>query len=700
MMRHPSFPHRSTPPGHTPGRPRRLPGLIGLLGLCWPLAEATGQSLQSVTIIGTPPADTLLDASQPVSTLSGTALQRRQAASLGDTVDGLPGVSSTGFGVAAGRPVIRGQGGPRVLVLENGLDSLDASSISPDHAVATDPLGLRRVEVLRGPATLLYGSGAIGGVANAASEWIPTRTNRQTAGDLLMSGDSASRGLLGAARLQGSTGADQRLNWTLGGFARHAGDYAIPGTAILDDPTSARGRLPNSFSRAQGLSGGVSWIDRWGMVGLSTSGLRSQYGIPSEPDVNIDLRNRRTEALAEWFEPMAGLESLRVRGTDVRYRHEEIDAPTGAVGTAFASRGQDVRLEGLHSAVGGVRGVLGVHLKQRNLTASGEEAYLPSTRSRERALLYAGEWLLGTGSRAPRLEFGARAGQAYQDPDASSGLPARSFTLGSGSVAARWPLGATMSTSLGAGVSQRAPSAEELYAQGAHAATATWELGNPDLAKERSRYIEWTLRGGEGGSLRWNIALFQQRYASYIAAFGTDLNSDGVADRVNGQGQIVNSPTDPSAGEFTQVEYLQAPALFRGIEADIQWRAPGSAWGYRVFGDAVRGTVQGLGDAPRQPPLRIGLQADYNAGPWSGFVSVMHAAQQTRTSVFETPTPAYTRVDAEISRLLHQSGRSALIAFVQGRNLLNEDIRLSTSFVKDSVPMPGRSVFAGIRARY
>ena len=682
-----------------PLRTTRLAGAITLLCAAWLPTTAHGQNLQSVVITGAPPADTALDASQPVSVISGQELDRRRAISLGDTVDRMPGVSSTGFGVAAGRPVIRGQSGPRVSVLENGLDTLDASSLSPDHAVASDPLSLRRVEVLRGPATLLYGSGAIGGVANAVSEWIPTRINRQVSGEALLAGDSASRGALGSVRLGGSAGSDGRLNWSLGGFARDAGDYAIPGFAVRNDPASASGRLPNSYARGQGLSGGVSWIDRWGVVGISTSGLNTQYGIPSEEGVFIDLRNRRTEALVELSEPLNGIESLRVRGADVRYRHQEIEAADGAIGTSFSSKGQDVRLEALHAPIGQVRGVLGLHLKQRELTASGEEAYIPTTQSREQALFYTGEMPIGPAARGMRLEFGARAGRATLDPEASTGLPARSFSLGSGSVAARLPLTASMSTSLGGGISQRAPAIEELYANGPHAATATYELGDPALNKERSRYLEWTLRGGEGGPVRWNVSLFTQQFSNYIAAFGTDVNGDGVADRVDDSGQIANSPDDPAAGEFTQVAYRQARARFRGLEADVQWRPIGSPWGMRVFGDAVRGTVDGLGDAPRQPPMRLGVSADYVGGPWAGFVSVMHAASQDRTSVFETSTPGYTRVDAEVSRQLLQTARGSVSVFLQARNLLDADIRLSTSFVKDTVPMPGRSVFAGLRVR-
>ena len=659
------------------------------------------QTLESVTVNAMPMGDTPLESSQPVSVLRGAELDRRRGVSLGDTLSDLPGVTSTGFGTAAGRPVIRGQSGPRVAITDNGLDIMDASSLSPDHAPVVDPLGARQIEVLRGPATLLYGSGAMGGLVNAVSDRIPTTQLRGIAGDALVAGDTASRERLGSVRLRGGVPAGGGespgtggVNWTLGAFWRKADDYRIPGPAVAGDPSSASGRLPNSFTEGQGLSGGVSWVDRWGAAGVSYSTLDSLYGIPAEPGVVIDQRNRRTEGLVELDAPFAGIESMRLRAADVRYRHVEVEAATGEVGTAFDSRGTDARLEAVHAPLAGLRGVIGLHARQRTLSASGEEAYIPSTRERENALFWAGDRTLGRG----RLELGIRQGSARLDPAASSGAEARSFGLTSFSIGGSVPVAGPVALSVNLGSAQRAPAIEELYANGPHAATGTYEVGNPSFGKERSRNVEVALRQTTG-ALRWKAGVFHQRFANYIAGFSTDDNGDGVADRVDTGDTIENSPADPGAGEFARLLYEQAPAVFRGFEAEIAWRPAASAWALRGFGDAVRGTVEGLGAAPRTPPLRLGLTADYRAGPWAGFVSVLRAAAQDRIGPLETTTAGYTRLDAELSHTWKTGALGSTTLFVQGRNLTNEEIRLSTSFVKDVVPMAGRSVFAGVRIR-
>lgn len=665
-------------------------------------ATAHAEGLQDVEVTASPLGDTPLRASQPISVVRGAELDRRRGVSLGDTLERLPGVHSSGFGTAAGRPVIRGFAGPRVGIVENGLDTLDASSLSPDHAVVVDPLSPTQVEVLRGPATLLYGSGAIGGLVNAVSDRIPTAAQPGLRGDALLGYDSAARERLGSVRLRGGFGGTPSgapagggsLNWTFGGFVRDAGDYTIPGNATVGDPTSPSGRLPNSFAEGSGLSAGVSWVDRWGAAGLSYSGLDSTYGIPAEEGVFIDMRNRRTEGLVELASPFDGVESLRLRTAVVRYRHAEIEADTGEVGTAFDSSGHDTRLEAVHAPLAGVRGAFGVHARQRTLSASGEEAYIPSTRERENALFWVGERAVGAG----RVELGLRQGRATRDPAADSGLPSRSFSVGTYSIGGQVPVFGPIALSASFAHAQRAPAIEELYANGPHAATRTFEIGDATLGKERSNGLEIALRQASG-PVRWKLGLFQQRFANYIAGFSTDENGDGVPDRVDEANTVENSPADPGAGEFSRLAYRQAPARFRGVEAELAWQPAASPWTLRGFGDAVRGTVDGFGDAPRTPPLRFGASVDYAAGPWAGFVSLVVAAKQDRVAPLETETEGWTRVDAEISHTWKLGAAGTATLFLQGRNLLNDEIRLSTSFIKDFAPQPGRTAFLGLRLR-
>lgn len=665
------------------------------------------ESLEEVTVTATPLGDTSLQSSQPVSVIRGTELDRRRGPSLGDTLDRLPGVHSSGFGTAAGRPVIRGFSGSRVGIAENGLDTMDASAVSPDHAVPIDPLGTTQIEVLRGPATLLYGSGAIGGLVNAVTDRIPTAPQRGVSADALLGGDSVSRERLGSFRLRGGTGGEPAAGpagaggaggsfaWTLGGFSRNAGDYGIPGRAVVGDPASASGRLPNSWTEGHGLAGGASWIDRWGVAGVSIGQTGSRYGIPAEQDVYIDLSSRRIEGLLELDRPLPALETVRLRTADVRYRHEEIQAPSGEVGTRFDSRGRDTRLEAAHMPLAGVRGILGLHTRERTLSASGDEAYLPaSTKERETALFWAGDRAIGPG----RIEFGLRQGAASRSPAESSGFESRTFDLTSWSVGGSVPVAGPVAFAVSFASSQRAPAIEELYAGGPHAATRTFETGDPGLGKERSNSIELALRQSTG-PVRWKIGGFQQRFSNYIAGFSNDANGDGIADRVDGSGTIANSPGDPGAGEFSSLLYRQAPARFTGLEAELAWRPTATPWTFKAFTDRVRGSVEGLGAPPRMPPVRVGVSADYAAGPWAGFLSVLHAARQDRTALFETATAGYTRVDAEISRSWSIGARRTATLFLQGRNLLNDEIRLATSFVKDDVPMPARSAYLGLRLK-
>jgi len=326
---------------------------------------------------------------------------------------------------------------------------------------------------------------------------------------------------------------------------------------------------------------------------------------------------------------------------------------------------------------------------------SGEEAYVPSTREREQGLFWVGR----RGFGAFDLDFGIRQGQASLRPSAESGSPERSFGLTSFSLGARVPVAGSIAVLVNAASAQRAPSVEELYADGPHAATATFEIGDPNLSKERSGNLEIALQQGSG-PLRWKVGAFVQQFGNYIGPFETDTNNDGVADRVDSTGVIQNSPADPQAGDFLRVVYQQADARFRGVEVEATWQPDASPWSLRVFADAVRGSIPGYGNVPLMPPLRAGASVDYRAGPWGGFVSLLNAWSQTRTAPLGTPTDGYLKLDAEISYTWRFGALTQATAFLQGRNLLNEDIRLSTSFVKDQVPMPGRSLYAGLRVAF
>lgn len=634
-------------------------------------------------------ADTLR-ATRPVSVLSSPELERALDTSLGATLAGQPGVHTSGFGTAAGRPVIRGQDGARVRITNNGLDTLDVSALSPDHAVAIDPLSADRIEILRGPATLPFGGGAVGGLVNVVSERMPLSQVQAPGGRLVASTDSATGGhSAGFALKAGARG----LNWTLGAFDRQAGEYRIPGQVVAGDPDSRARRLPNSQARGDGYSGGVSWIGDRVVLGAAHSATGSRYGIPTEADVFIRMRQQRSEALAQIADPLPGVTRLKLTLSEGRYRHEEVEGG-GEVGTAFAARGREGRMELAHAPLAGIRGVLGAQLRERTLQARGEEAYVPGSRDRNDGLFYVAERLLGKA----RLEVGWRGERASLRPEDASGQAARRFALNAVSAGISAPLadGYRLAASLGS--AQRAPALEELYARGAHAATATWEIGDPALRPERSVNLDVSLRR-TAGALRWKAGAYANRYANYLYGKATDENGDGIADRVDADNSLANSAAAPGAGEYARIAYTQGQARFVGLEAELDWRPAGSPWSVRVFGDLSRGRIDGEGNAPRMAPARIGIAADWTQGSWSGFVSALSVGGQRRIAAFETTTPGYTRVDAEIALRLGSVTGSPTV-FVQGRNLLDETIRPHTSFVKDRVPLPGRSLLIGLRARF
>lgn len=601
--------------------------VIAAIAALLPATLNAQPTLPAVTVTGSPLDTDEPQALRPVTVLRGAALDRERDTSLGASLSRQPGVHDSGFGTAAGRPIVRGFDGARVGISDDGLELTDVSALSPDHAVAIDPLSARSVRILRGPAALRHGSGIVGGLIDVVTDRIPTTRLTGLHGDALASGDSASSGHAAALRLRAGAAG---WNWTAEALDRRAGDYRIPVPAVRGDPGSANRRLPHSFTSADAASAGVSYVGSRGLIGAAVSDLSHRYGIPSEPDAFIRLHRRRVEALAELEAPFAGFARMRMRWAEGRYRHDEVEGDSGEIGTAFRNRSRDTQVELVHLPLAGVSGVLGVQLRERSLASSGEEAYLPGVERREQGFFYVGERALG----AARIDFGLRADRSRLDPqEAGAG---RRFSVRSASLGATLPLGHGPALLASVTSAQRAPALEELYANGPHTATATWEIGNPNLRPERSTGVELALRGLEQ-TLRWRVGIYSNRFANHVHALTTDENGDGFADRVDEDERIVNGPDDPRAGEFTRLVYRQGRARFHGVEAEIVWQQEGSPFSLRGFADMARGRIAGEGNVPRMAPARIGGAIEY---------------------------------------------------------------RRHTSFVKDAAPQPGRSLLVGVRSRF
>jgi iron complex outermembrane receptor protein len=652
---------------------------------------------ESITVTASPLGRAASELAQPATVLSEEELRRKRAASIGDTLGGELGVQSSAFGAGSGRPIIRGLDGPRVRVLENGIGTGDASSHSPDHAVTTEALRADQIEILRGPASLLYGSGAIGGVVNVVSKTIPRERIQGLRGEAELRGGSANDERTGSFNLEGGAGD---VAWHLDAFKRRTRDYEIPGAAQREGTVSHEhhegeeegeheahaptGRLPNSDVDMHGFGGGASWFGRGGYVGAGAQKLENDYGVPTGEGVRIRMKQERGELATEWADPLPGFSRLRARAAHSRYMHDEIEEG-GEIGTTFRNKATEARFELQHLAPWS--GTIGAQVQRQDLSALGEEAILPPTRSRANALFAVGELPFGDWT----FDAGIRLEREERRPDAD--LPAREFDLTTPALGLVWRVSPEYRFSIAATQAQRAPSAEELYSFGPHHATATFDIGDANLRKEISRNVDVTFRKVTGDA-RWKVNVYANRVKDYVYGASVDADGDGVPDRIGHDGE-------PEAdGEFLVQRYTQAEARFRGIEAEWSYRPAAGFYGVRIFGDLTRAKLASGSNLPRIAPARVGFEADAAWGAWTGSFTTIHAFEQKRVAELETPTPSYTRVDAEIAWRLDSGARRSITVFLQGSNLLDEEIRLHTSYLKDVAPQMGRSFALGVRAQF
>lgn len=625
-----------------------------------------------------------LDMAQPVSVLRGEDLRRKREASLGDTLSRELGVASSSFGPAAGRPIIRGLDGPRIRVLQNGIGTLDLSSVSPDHAVTAESLNASQIEILRGPATLLYGSGASGGVVNVVNRRIPDQLFVSPKGNFEARGNTATAERSGAFNASGSIG---RTSWTVDAFKRKTDDYHIPGRANENDPSSPKGVVRNSAIDSDGASVGGSFIGERGFAGISVSHLENKYGVPSPEGSKIDLKQTRYDMAGELNDPIRGFERLKVRLGYNDYKHNEMES-TGEIATRFKNRGLESRVELLHAPVKKWQGVFGFQFQNRDFSALGEEAVVPVTKSNSAGLFIVEErnW------NRWRVELGGRIERASQDPQGGMN-PSRAFNLYNVSAGTVWKFTEGYGLGLSATRGQRAPATEELYTHGAHRGTGTFQKGNSNLSSETTNNIDISLNK-HAGAVRWKINVFHSWIDNYIFMQGQDANGDGIADRSDDHGILDLN------GDFLVQDFAQTGARFYGAEAETVIALKPDTMELRLFADYVRGRLDKGGNVPRITPPRVGLELDHRMGPWTTNISAIHVMRQSRVAEFETATPGYTLVNIDASYRIWKTKSGALNLFLQGKNLLNEEMRVHTSFLKDFSPLAGRALVAGLRGNF
>lgn len=661
--------------------------LLALMAIPFTAAAASAQqagpvTLQPVVVEIAPLKSTQEELIEGSTILTGDELERHRGLTLGETLERTPGVANSDFGPGAGRPVIRGQGAARVRVLQNGLDTFDASTASPDHAVVIPMESAERVEVLRGPAALLYGSSAVGGVVSVTDGRIPTRRPKDLVEGVarlgFSTGSSALEGF-GSASL--AAGANTVLH--LEGFTSDANDYRVNGYASDEAREEGlKGRVENSAVERSGGSIGASYLGEHGYAGFAVSGYSSLYGVPGghahheEEDhedeeeehehvgVRIDMQQTRYDARFGLYEPLPFLEEATLRLGHADYRHLELEGDE--VGTIFENRGWEGRLDLTHKPIFGLKGVFGGQASRRDFQAVGEEAFVPPTITDNAALFLVeryetGPWQFTGGGRLER-----------QTVEAEGLGMERDFTAVSVSAGASYRLSPAYSIGLSLSRTERAPNAEELFSDGPHLATGSYEIGNTELGKEEALHAELSLRKTRG-PVTGGINLFATRYRDYIFRDFTGNERDGL----------------------DELRYRQTDADFHGVEVEAAWtflERPGLALSLDGAMDYVRAENRETGQAlPLIPPLgySIGINAYTNHVDYR--LELAGAASQNRTGANETETDGYAFVNASLA-FRPIAGNSDFVLHLQGRNLADSEGRNHISLLKDEAPMRGREL--------
>ena len=575
-----------------------------------------------------------------------------------------------------------------------------------------DPLVVERVEVVRGPAALFYGGNAVGGVVNVIDNRIPQEA---IAG---VHGRAETR--LGGAESEKSFGA--MLEAGNGRFALHADVYTrdtddlkIKGPNISPrlqaaDPARAvtYGTLPNSASRSNGgsLGGSATW-DK-GYVGLSFTSFDSRYGTVAEPRASIDMESKRWDLAGEVRDTGSFISDVKFKFGKTNYKHTELDA--GVPATEFRNKGHEGRLELMHGSAGPLKGAVGVQFNSLDFSALGAEAFVPTTKTDSKAVFIFEELPMGNlkltfGGRHERTEVSSQGGGLVPFGGAGPRFdPARTRTFGgnSGAIGGVYSFTPGLALALNSAVTERAPTYYELFANGPHAATGSYEVGDATFAKEKSRAFDAALRmrsGAHSGSL----SVFHTRFKNYIGVFNSG-NRRGADGELNPPETVAGISDNTGEEVLPELVYRAVPARFRGMEAEGKFRLLDRADTLDLLlkFDFVRADDRSTGlPLPRIAPRRFGAGLDYRWGAWGARMDATWVSAQHRVSANELPTDGYTLLNAALTyRMKLPTPQGSVEFFLRGVNLLNEDARNHVSFLKDIAPLGKRSGQVGLRAQF
>jgi len=661
------------------------------------LAQDKAVSLETVVVIGERVGPEAV--AKPLTVIDSDELSIRRATTLGETLRGLPGVSATGFGSNASRPIIRGQDGDRVKILQNSAPTNDVSAMSFDHAVGVSPYALEQVEILRGPSALLYGGSAVGGVVNMVNRRILRSRLDEASRSVDLRVDGANNNRQGAFELESPIGGDWFLH--LDGFAQKNDETRTPVfTDNGEEPVTGK-RVRNSSADSKGVGIGLSKVmgaDYWG---LSVESDQSNYGVPKETATIIDMDRQRLGFAAD--QVMAGglFERIRIRAGVTDYKHKELE--DGTVASTFKNQANDVRLELGHRAVAGWKGLVGMQWEYSDLNVlSEEEPLMPRTKSPKLGLFVLeetqpGRGTLRLGGRIEQVQVRADrtfavAGYGNDDPGAPEGsisttgaALSKSFTPVSASVEYVLPLSA--STSLGSSLShvQRAPSNYELFVMGIHHASGLFEAGNTGLGKEKGNHLDLTLTHLVGKS-RLKASAFYSRYSNYLTLIKRSGGSD-----------LFYHDHEGDIEDVEVYDYSGVGAKFYGAELEYGtsfikggWTiAPKLTYDY-VIGKRTSNNAY----IPRLTPQRLTPALDLRSGPWllRGEVQLVDKAKLGENETVQAG--GYSLLNLMVQ---YQQGRH--VWFIKGTNLTDRLAFNANTVdeVRQFVPLAGRAVQAGVR---
>jgi len=699
--------------------------------------------MENIDVYSTPLHASSIESALPISVLSSDELRLKQASTLGDTLKAEMGIHSSYYGPVASSPIIRGLDGPRVMITQNGLDVGDASRVGPDHVVSSDASTATQIEVLRGPATLFYGSGAIGGVVNVVDNRIPTTIDNQV-DYFLKHNDVADEN---EASLNVNTGVeldkDSAIAFHVDAFYRESNDYKLPSSFSDEDEHEEEEEghdeeehedeehsdtLDNSSSRAKGFTIGTSYIVDNGFIGFSYGYLDRKYGLPGhgaheeegeeeeheedeheeEEIVFIQVKQDRYQLLSDLSFDNQWLNRLTSKLAYTDYIHQEIE--DGAPGTTFKNKLFESRFDFYHSPINDWKGAFTLHYKTSDFEAIGDEAFTPPSTTDMVALAWLEEKhfdnvLVQVGARAEHISLEAE--QLDNTLILTEDLRDQSFTPISTSLGMVWNYTQGYNLGMSLGYSQRAPAASEVFSNGAHIATSTFELGalfqvnelteqvelsDKKVELETSLSADLTFRKFEG-NLGIIVSAFYNRIDDYYYQRNTGLTTE-----IFEEGEHEEDEHGHEEDALDIFAFEQSDVDLYGFESEFIYQISPNLT-TKLFGDYIRAKLTSGDNLPRTPPLRIGSELSYTGDKFAATLTAQRYFNQNKTAENETSTGGYTMIDANINYYVNGIGDD-FVVFLKVDNITDEDARVHTSFLKDSVPLPGRGFSIGVRGSF